>query len=249
MSKFPGLHFDLGKKARDLLYKDYATRPPTYFRYQYVKWNFDLSCESPEIFPGLTTLFRFTIPDSAKVELRFLQENSGITAGVGVKAHEQGSFNGTVYNPVVNLSSVIGSTSFSVRTGFAFDVSTRTFDDISAGLSFNSNFFITSLNLDDKLESLKAYFYHEFDPLTRTAIAAELKQVLSTNATTLLTIGGQYALFPFSLIKARINSEAKVSAFIQFQLWQKLLLGISGEVDFRATNKMSKLGISIAASP
>lgn len=246
MGGCPGLYFDIGKKARDVLYKDYAQQPPTYFNYQCFKWNFDLSCETQEIFPGLTTVFRFTIPDSSNVEVRFMQNYFGITSGVGVKAYQQGSFKGNGYNPIVNFSGVIGSTLFSLGTDISFDISAKTFDQFTAGLSFNSPFLITSLTLDDKLDTLKASCYRELNPLTRTAIAAELKHSSLLNGSTTLTIGAQHALFPFTLIKARANTEAKINTLIRLELWEKVLLSMNGEVDCRATNKISKIGLSVA---
>lgn len=38
--------FHFCSSESDVLYKDYAQQPPTYFNYQCFKWNFDLSCES-----------------------------------------------------------------------------------------------------------------------------------------------------------------------------------------------------------
>ncbi|CAK7322871.1 unnamed protein product [Dovyalis caffra] len=246
MSMCPGLYFDIGKKARDVLYKDYAQQPPTYFNYQCFKWNFDLSCQTQEIFPGLTTVFRFTIPDSSKVEVRFTQNYFGIASGVGVKAYQQGSFKGNRYNPIVNFSGVIGSTLFSLGTDVTFDISTKTFDQFSAALSFNGPLLINTLTLDDKLDTLKASCYRELSPLTRTAIAAELKHSLLLNGSTTVTVGAQHAFLPFTLIKARVNTEAKIDTLIRLELWEKVYVSINGEVDCRATNKISKVGLSLA---
>lgn len=52
-------------------------------------------------------------------------------------------------------------------------------------------------------------------PLTRTAIAAELKHSFSNNGSisdaipTTLTVGTQHELFPSTLVKARINTDGK----------------------------------------
>ncbi|KAJ6749146.1 PORIN/VOLTAGE-DEPENDENT ANION-SELECTIVE CHANNEL PROTEIN [Salix purpurea] len=246
MGRFPGLYFDIGKKARDVLYKDYAKQPPTYFHYHCFKWNFDLSCETQEILPGLTTVFRFVIPDSSNVEVRFMQNYFGIASGVGVKAYQQGSFKGNGYNPIVNFSGVIGRTLFSLGTDISFDISTKTFDQFTAGLSFNGPFLIASLTLDDKFDTLKASCYRELNPLTRTAIAAELKHSPLLNGSTTLTIGAQHALFPFTLIKARANTEGKINTLIRMELWEKVLVSMNGEVDCWATNKISKIGLSVA---
>ncbi|KAG8638873.1 mitochondrial outer membrane protein porin of 36 kDa [Manihot esculenta] len=248
MSNCPGLYHDIGKKARDLLYRDYAHQPRTHFHYQDIKWNFELSCETPEILPGVTTLFRFTVPDSCQVELRFLRDYFGIAAGVGVRAYEQGPFRGDGYNPVVNLSGVAGNSLFSLGTDISFNVATRTFDEFSAGLSFNSPFLISALNLDDKLDAVKASCYYTFNPLSRSAIAAELKHKFSENGATTVTVGAQHSFFPFTLMKARVNNEGKIGGLVRLEVWEKLLVAITGEVDFRASNKISKIGMSMAFS-
>lgn len=76
-----------------------------------------------------------------------MQNYFGITSGVGVKAYQQGSFKGNGYNPIVNFSGVIGRTLFSLGTDVSFDISTKTFDQFTAGLSFNGPFLIASLTL------------------------------------------------------------------------------------------------------
>ncbi|KDP31208.1 hypothetical protein JCGZ_11584 [Jatropha curcas] len=246
MSKGPGLYQDIGKKARDLLYRDYVHQSRTHFQYRDIKWNFDVSCETPEILPGVTTLFRFILPEAGKVELRFLNEYFGIAAGVGVKAYDEGPFLGNGYTPVVNLSGVAGNTLFSLGTDVSFNVSERTFDEFSAGLSFNMPFFISALNLDDKLDAVKASCHYTFNPLTRTAIAAELKHNFSSSGATTITVGAQHSLFPFTLMKARVNSDAKIGGLIRLEMWEKLHLALIGEVDFRAPDKISKIGMSMA---
>ncbi|XP_057996170.1 mitochondrial outer membrane protein porin of 36 kDa isoform X2 [Hevea brasiliensis] len=186
---------------------------------------------------------------NSQVELRLLRDYFGIAAGVGVQADEQGPFRGYGYNPVVNLSGVAGNTLFSLGTDISFNVAKGTFDEFSAGLSFNSPFLISALNLDDKLDAVKASCYYTFNPLTRTAIAAELKHNFSENGATIFTVGAQHSLFPFTLMKARVNNEAKIGGLIRFEVWEKLLVAITGEVDFRASNnKISQVGMSMAFS-
>ncbi|KAF2315987.1 hypothetical protein GH714_040782 [Hevea brasiliensis] len=201
--------------------------------------------QAPEILPGVTTFFRFTIPDSCKVELRFLGDYFGIAGGVEMQACEQGPFRGKGYNPFVNLSGVAGNTFFSLGTDISFNVATRNFDEFSAGLSFNSPFLISALNLDDKLDAVKASCHYTFNPLTTTAIAAELNHNFSENGATTITVGAQHSFFPFTLMKVRVNNEAKIGGLVRMELWEKLLVAATGELDFRAPNKISKIGMSI----
>ncbi|KAH7550351.1 hypothetical protein JRO89_XS13G0175700 [Xanthoceras sorbifolium] len=258
MSKSPGLFIDIGRKARDLLYKDYAQQLPLHFEYQSFDCNFDLACQIEEIAPGLHTAFRFIIPDSGKVELRYLHDYIGITSGVGLKAISNDSTgldhpklkanpSDKEFDPIVNFSGVIGSNLFSLGAESAFDISTGTFK-YNAGLSFNSAFLIASLTLSD-LNTLRTSYYQSVNPLSRTAIAAELKHRFVNNGTTTFTVGGQHALFPSTLVKARMDSDGKVGALIQQDLLKKLYLSVAGEVDFRDMDRFPKIGFSIALRP
>ncbi|CAN0900772.1 Mitochondrial outer membrane protein porin of 36 kDa [Linum grandiflorum] len=244
----PGFYSDIGKNAADLLYKDYPRQPATYFKYRSVEWNFDLSCHTSEILPGLTPLFRFIIPDSSKVELRYTHDYVGLTAGVGVKSYKKGPFSGNAYNPFLSFSGILGPNSlFSTGVDMVINASTMTFDDFSAGLSFKFNgasSLITSLFFDDKLDTLRASFYYSFPT---TAIAAELKHSLSHDQATTFTVGMQQTLFQSVFFKTRLDTDARFGAFIQLELWEKLLLAVAGEFDFRTSDKkLSKLGLSIS---
>ncbi|XWS37441.1 hypothetical protein CRYUN_Cryun19dG0043000 [Craigia yunnanensis] len=137
----PGLRFAIGKKARDLLYKDYAQQQPRQLRYQSFDWSFDFSCQIEEILPGLNTVFRVIIPDSGK-ELQYLRDYVGFSAGVGLKANPS-----TGFDPIANISGVIGSTIVSFGADLGIDITTRTLNKFSTGLSLNSAFLIASLTL------------------------------------------------------------------------------------------------------
>lgn len=90
--------------------------------------------------------------------------------------------------------------------------------------------------------------YHEVNPLTKTAIAAEVKHRFSLNETG-VTIGAQHALFPYTMVKARLDTYGKVGTLIQQQLWQSFFISMAGEMDFRATSKLPKVGLSLALKP
>ena len=87
------------------------------------------------------------------------------------------------------------------------------------------------------------------NPLTRTAIAAELKHGFDKNGKTTFTVGGQRALFPSTQVRARMDTNGKVGALIQQDLLKKFYLTISGEVDFRDMNRSPKVGFSVALMP
>lgn len=82
-------------------------------------------------------------------------------------------------------------------------------------------------------------------PLTKTAIAAELKHSISADCTA-ITVGAQHALLPFTMVKGRISTQGKVYALIQQGLWEKFFLTVGGEVDFMETPMVPKIGLSMA---
>ncbi|XVE54844.1 hypothetical protein DITRI_Ditri03aG0115100 [Diplodiscus trichospermus] len=238
----PGLYYAIGKKARDLLYKGYAQQQqqPLQLGYQSFNWSFDFSCQIEEILPGLNTVFRVIIPDSGKAELQYLRDYVGFSAGVGLKANPA-----TGLDPIANISGVIGSTLVSFGVDLGIDIPTKTLNNFSTGLSLNSAFLVASLTLNDSFDSVKASFYHPLNPPTRTAVAAELKHRFSENAT-ILTIGAQHALFPFTLVKARMNTDGKISAVLRQELLQSFYVSIAGELDLRDSNGIPRIGLSMA---
>lgn len=101
---------------------------------------------------------------------------------------------------------------------------------------------------NDKFDSLEAAVHYTFNHRTRTTIAAEVKHSVPEEWTT-VTIGAQHTVFPFTLVKARANTDGRVGALVRQQLWQKLYIAISGEVDIKTVKHTPKLGFSMALSP
>ncbi|XP_027339293.1 mitochondrial outer membrane protein porin of 36 kDa-like isoform X2 [Abrus precatorius] len=243
MSRYPGLYFDIGKKARDVLHKDYAQQPPIHFNYRFLDWNLDLSCQVEEIVPGVRGLFNCTIPDSGKVELQHLNKYSGFSGSVGLLGDPEKG-----YNPVANISGLIGTRILTLGANLAYDLSTRAISNLNAGLSLSSPYLVASLTLHDNFENVKASCYFEVNPLTKTAIAAEVKYDLLDNETTGVTVGAQHALFPCTLLKARLNSYGKVSALIRQKLGNKFAITVAGELNLNEKDKekFPKVGVSMA---
>jgi len=97
-------------------------------------------------------------------------------------------------------------------------------------------------------DSLTGAYYHKVSELTNTAVGAELTHSFSTNENT-VTFGGQHALDPLTVLKARINNSGKASALIQHEWRPKSLVTISAEVDTKTIEKSSKVGIAVALKP
>ena len=95
---------------------------------------------------------------------------------------------------------------------------------------------------------MTASYYHLVNPLTSTAVGAELTHSFSSNENT-LTFGTQHALDPLTSVKARVNNLGKASGLIQHEWRPKSLISLSGEVDTKAIEKSSKVGLSLVLKP
>ncbi|KAB2011494.1 hypothetical protein ES319_D09G024700v1 [Gossypium barbadense] len=276
MGKGPGLYTEIGKKARDLLYKDYQTDHKftlttssttgvaitsagtkkgelfladvnTQLKNKNVTTDIKVDTYSnlyttitvDQPAPGLKAIFSFRVPDqrSGKVELQYLHEYAGISSSIGLTA-----------NPIVNLSGVIGTNVLALGTDLSFDTKTGNFTKCNAGLSFSNVDLIASLTLNEKGDSLNASYYHIVNPMTNTAVGAEVTHSFSTNENT-ITIGTQHALDPLTMVKARVNNAGKASALIQHEWRPRSLFTISGEVDTKSIDKSAKVGLALALKP
>ena len=276
MGKGPGLYSDIGKRARDLLYKDYqsdhkftiTTYSPTgvaitssgtkkgdlfladvntQLKNKNITTDIKVDTSSnlvttitvDEPAPGLKAIFSFKVPDqrSGKVELQYLHDYAGISTSIGLTA-----------NPIVNFSGVIGSNLLALGTDLSFDTKTGNFTKVNAGLSFANADLIASLTLNDKGDTLSASYYHTVNPLTSTAVGAEVAHSFSSNENT-ITVGTQHALDPLTSVKARVNNFGKASALIQHEWRPKSFFTVSGEVDTKAIEKSAKVGLALALKP
>ncbi|XP_028806443.1 mitochondrial outer membrane protein porin of 34 kDa [Neltuma alba] len=276
MGKGPGLYTDIGKRARDLLFKDYqsdqkfsiTTYSPngvvitssgtkkgdlfladvnTQLKRRNITTDIKVDSDSKlfttisvdEPAPGLKTIFSFRVPDqrSGKVELQYLHDYAGICTSVGLTA-----------NPIVNFSGVLGTNGLAIGTDVSYDTKSGDFTKVNAGLSLTKADFITSLTVNEKGDALNASYYHMVNPLTNTAVGADVTHRFSTNENT-FTIGTQHALDPLTTLKARVNNSGIASALVQHEWRPKSFLTFSGEVDTRAIEKSAKVGLSLALKP
>ncbi|KAB2613917.1 hypothetical protein ACFX13_045863 [Malus domestica] len=272
----PGLYTDIGKKARDLLYRDYqsdhkftiTTFSPTgvaitssgtkkgelfladvntQLKNKNVTTDVKVDTDSnlsttitvDQPAPGLKAIFSFKVPDqrSGKVELQYLHDYAGISSSVGLTA-----------NPIVNFSGVIGTNQLALGTDLSFDTKTGNLTKCNAGLSFSNADLVAALTLNDKGDILSASYYHSVNPLSNTAVGAEVTHRFPTNENT-ITLGTQHALDPLTSIKARVNNFGKASALIQHEWRPKSFLTVSGEVDTKAIEKSAKIGLALALKP
>ncbi|CBI32017.3 unnamed protein product, partial [Vitis vinifera] len=238
MGKGPGLYSDIGKIARDLLYRDYQS-DHKFTVTTYTSSGVAITSSGTkkgELFIAdvNTQLKNKNITTDVKVDT-----NSNLFTTItvdepapGLKTifsfiipdqrsgkvelqylHEYAGIStsiGLTANPIVNFSGVVGNNTLSLGTDLSFDTATGNFTKCNAGLGFSNADLIAALTLNDKGDTLNASYYHTVSPLTNTAVGAELSHCFSTNENT-LTIGTQHALDPLTKVKARANNSGKVS--------------------------------------
>lgn len=101
---------------------------------------------------------------------------------------------------------------------------------------------------NDKGDSLSASYYHHVNPLSNTAVGAEVTHSFSSNVNT-ITVGTQHQLDPLTTVKARVNNFGRANALIQHEWRPKSLITLSGEVDVKAVDKSAKFGLALALKP
>ncbi|GFS42076.1 voltage dependent anion channel 3 [Actinidia rufa] len=276
MGKGPGFYSDIGKRARDLLHRDYQGDHKftvTTYTSNGVAIT-STGTKKGELFLAdvATQLKNKNITTDIKVDT-----NSNLSTTItidepapGLKTifsfivpdqrsgkvelqylHEYAGIStsiGLTASPIVNFSGVAGNNVVSLGTDLSFDTATGNFTKCNAGLSFSKSDLIASLILNNKGEALTASYYHTVSPLTNTAVGAELTHSFLNNENA-LTIGMQHALDPLTTVKARLNNYGKASALVQHEWRPKSLFTISGEVDTRAIDKSAKIGLALALKP
>ncbi|KAJ8760856.1 hypothetical protein K2173_021894 [Erythroxylum novogranatense] len=276
MGKGPGLYTEIGKRARDLLYKDYQSDHKfTVTTYTSTGAAITSSgIRKGELFLAdvSTQLKNKNITTDVKVDtnsnlfttITVDEPAPGLKTIFSFKVPDQRSGKvelqyqheyagvstgiGLTANPIVNFSGVIGNSAVALGTDLLFDTASGNFTKCNAGLSYTNADLIASVTLNDKGDSLNASYYHVVSPLSNTAVGAELSHSFSTNENT-LTIGTQHALDPLTTVKARVNNYGKASALIQHEWRPKSLFTISGEVDTRTIEKSAKVGLALALKP
>ncbi|XP_057530626.1 mitochondrial outer membrane protein porin of 36 kDa-like [Amaranthus tricolor] len=276
MVKGPGLYSDIGKRAKDLLYKDYqsdhkftlttvtsagvaitstgAKKGDLFLADVGTKFTNKNVTTDVKVDTNSNLLTTITIDEPAPglkaiFSFRVPDQRSGKVELQYL--HEYAGIStsiGLTANPIVNFSGVIGSSTLALGTDLSFDTASGNFTKCNAGLSFTNADLIASLNVNDKADTLNVSYYHIVSPLTNTAVGAELNHSFSTNENT-LTIGTQHALDPLTSVKARVNNYGKASALIQHEWRPKSTITISGEVDTSAIEKSAKVGLALALKP
>eukprot|EP01018_Ginkgo_biloba_P002932 Gb_12595 [translate_table: standard] len=276
MGKGPGLFSDIGKKAKDLLTRDYnydqKFTVTTYnedglgftstgvnkggifcgdinTQYKYQNSTFDVKVDT---FSNISTIITIDeIIPCAKTIISFKvpDEKSGKLDLQYL--HEHAGFSssiGLTPKPIVDFSGAIGSDVLSVGGEVGFDTASGLFTKYNAGIGITKPEFSAAIALADKGDTLKASYIHTVDPVKKTCVAAEISRRFSANENT-FTVGSAHALDPLTTMKARLNNHGKLGALLQHEWRPKSLITISGEFDTKALDRAPKIGLALALKP
>ncbi|KAI3830992.1 hypothetical protein MKX03_019226 [Papaver bracteatum] len=276
MVKGPGLYSNIGKTARDLLYKDYQSDQK--FSVTTYSENGVAICSSGtkkgEVFLAdmNTQLKQKNITADIKVDtnsrlstiVTIDEPAPGVKAIISFIAPDQSSGKlelqyqheyagiaasiGLTANPVVNFSGLFGNSQIAAGTDVSFDTTSGNFVKYNAGLSLARPDLVASLTLNDKGDSLNASYHQTLTDLSNASAGAELSYSFSRAQST-LTIGAQHALDQQTAVKAKLNNLGIINALIQHEIYPKSYFTICGEVDTKAIEKSAKFGLALALKP
>ncbi|XP_068313733.1 mitochondrial outer membrane protein porin 2-like [Pyrus communis] len=272
----PALFSAIGKKATDLLNKDYNTDQKinitTYtetglalnsglankgglssgviaaqYKYKNVALDFKADTQS-----NVSTVLAVTdiLPSTKTIASIKLPDYKSGKLEVQY-LHEHASFTTTVglnESPAVDFSATIGTPAIAFGAEASFLTGSRVFSKYNAGVSFTQHDSTASVILADKGDSLRASYVHQLSRLKGGAVVGEVNRKFSTNEN-MLTVGGSYVVDSETVVKARLNNHGNLGALLQHQLTPKSSLTLSAAFDTKALERNPNLGLALSLKP
>ncbi|KAJ7979474.1 Outer mitochondrial membrane protein porin [Quillaja saponaria] len=274
MGNGPAPFSDIGKRAKDLLTKDYN------FGHK-----FSLSVPSStglglvatglkkdQIFLGdINTIYKSgnTTVDvkvdtysnvTTKVTLNDILPSAKVAVSFKIPDHKSGKLDvhylhphaaidssiGLTPTPHLEFSTAIGNKDLSLGAEVGFDTASASFTKCNSGIGLNNHDYSTSIILADKGETLKASYIHFVNP--STTVAAELSHRFSNYENSFI-IGSSHLVDPFTLVKTRFSDNGKIAMLYQREWRPKSLITFSAEYDSKVRSASPKLGLALALKP
>ncbi|PWA99818.1 Eukaryotic porin/Tom40 [Artemisia annua] len=276
MSNGPAPFADIGKRAKDLLNKDY--------NYDH-KFVLSVPGSTPmgltatgmqkgQIFLGdISAQYKSgrTIVDvkvdtysnvSTKVTVHEVMPYAKAVLSFDVPDHKSGKLDvqylhpriaidssiGLNPSPVLNVAAAVGNKDVLLGGEVGFDTASASFTKYTAGISFNKPDLSASLMLMDKGQTLKASYVHSVDASHKTQVVAEMTHKLSTLENS-FTMGSAHVLDRYNTVKTRFSDNGKVAMLCQREWRPKSLITFSAEYDTKKTEVAPKWGLALALKP
>ncbi|KAK6125256.1 hypothetical protein DH2020_041000 [Rehmannia glutinosa] len=247
MSKGPGLFTDIGKKAKDLLTKDYLS-----------DHKFSVSTYSESGVALTTSTVKKGGYSSGDVAAQYIYNNTSVDLKVDTESnlefqyfHPHASLTAAVglnQAPPIDLSVTLGTPTFALGAEAGYETTSGKLTKYTAGITVTKPDSCASVILGDKGDTIKASYIHYMDQLKRSAAVGEITRKFSTNENT-FTVGGSYAIDGLTLVKVKLNNHGTLGAVLQHEVIRKSLVTISSEFDTKALDKTPRFGVSLALRP
>ncbi|KAL5559170.1 hypothetical protein UlMin_035381 [Ulmus minor] len=275
-SQGPGHFSDIGKKAKDLLTKDYGT-DQKFTLSSYTDAGIALNSSVVKkggLFSGdIISQYKH---ENTTIDVRFDTESEVSTtftitnilpstrtiASFKLPDYDSGKLEVQYFHeltslttaislnqsPAVDFSATIGTTSIAFGAEASYTVASCKFSKYNAGVSLRKPDSTASVILADKGDSLRASYLHHLNKLNGGAVVGEVTRRFSTDENT-LTVGCSYVLDPHTVVKAKLNNHGNLGAVLQHQLNPKSFLTISGAFETKALEKEPKFGLALTLKP
>lgn len=276
MSKGPGIFSEIGKKAKDLLTKDYlsdhkfsvstctesgvALTTSTVNKGGYSSGDVAAQYKYNNIFADVkvdtesniaaTLTFSDIIPSARTIAtLKYPNYESG---KLEIQYfHPHASLTAAVgmnQTPPIDVSLTLGTPMVALGTEAGYDTTSGKLTKYTVGISLNKPDSCASILLSDKGDTIKASYLHYIDQLKGSAAVGEITRKFSTNENT-FAVGGSYAIDSLTLLKMKFNNHGKVGTVLQHEFIRKSLMTVSGEFDTKSLDKTPRFGLSLALKP
>ncbi|KVI00157.1 mitochondrial outer membrane protein porin 4 [Cynara cardunculus var. scolymus] len=151
-------------------------------------------------------------------------------------------------SPILNLAAAVGGKEILLGGEVGFDTASASFTKYTAGISFNKPDLSAALILMDKGQTLKASYVHSVDASNNTQVVAEMTHGLSTLENS-FTIGSAHVLDRYNTVRTRFSDNGKVAMVCQREWRPKSLITFSAEYDTKKTEVAPKWGLALALKP
>ncbi|RCV46635.1 hypothetical protein SETIT_9G547300v2 [Setaria italica] len=276
MSKGPVPFGNIGKRAKDLLYKDYnfdqkfslstSSSSGLNLTATGVRINEDFIGDIRTQHKSGRTTVDVIIDSDSKVSTTVTVDEAltGLKTSFSFKvpdhksvkldlqyAHNRFALNSTIgltSAPLVELAATVGTSELSFGAEVGFDSTSASVTKYNSGIGYNKPDFSASLLLADKGETLKASYIHLFNPTNGATVAAEVTHKLKTKEN-YFTIGSSHALDSSTSLKTRFSNSGKVGLLCQHEWRPKSLVTLSAEYDPKVVRSPSRFGVAISVKP
>ncbi|KAH0936931.1 hypothetical protein HID58_004392 [Brassica napus] len=232
MVKGPGLYTEIGKKARDLLYKDY-------------QGDQKLSVTTYSSTGVAITTTGTNKGDLFVGDVTTQVKNKNFTADIKVATDSSLLTTFTYDEATPGLKAIVSAKVPDQKSGKVELQYLHDYAGICTSVGLTASPIVNFSGVGDKLN---ASYYHIVNPLSNTVVGAEVTHSFTTQKNA-ITVGAQHALDPLTTLKARVNNDGVANALIQHQWRPKSFITVSGEVNSRAIEKGAKVGFALALKP